>query len=409
MFGKIAANKRKLITTKDLISIREKVLLDHLDQFVVGQENPKRAVASKIVNISNRLIKVKRPICSLLFIGPTGVGKTEIMRGVSSFLLGDPDRFTVFNCDSPQERPDMRQIESVHLNRFSRDIFLQKDVDTHLLEHINNKILRFESLARKKGGLNFKSRVTFEELMEKRTQLLRSIEFADDLTSFYGGEKISIVVFENIDKADEEILDTFKKIIENARFDFDYVGSDYHNTIITMTLSNFSKRIIDFLKDNGFFKGRAGNGMGEGGSFPDEDALDELSDRDIPDYVFEFLKFIGNENILIFNELTDPEMMKIIETKLSNIPPISFSGVCKNLSFTKKFKRAILKNARSGLNKTLGATPIDRILEAEVTENMIKIALPAYRDEILSFDHRVKETIEFDFYRGETVIRIIDR
>ena len=65
---------------------------DRLHQRVVGQEDAIRAVANAVRRARAGLQDPKRPIGSFIFLGPTGVGKTELARALAEFLFDDENR-----------------------------------------------------------------------------------------------------------------------------------------------------------------------------------------------------------------------------------------------------------------------------------------------------------------------------
>ena len=64
-------------------------LEDHLHQRVIGQDEAVRAVADAVVRSRSGLKDPNRPIGSFIFLGPTGVGKTELARALAAFLFDD--------------------------------------------------------------------------------------------------------------------------------------------------------------------------------------------------------------------------------------------------------------------------------------------------------------------------------
>src|SRR5204862_4852224 len=64
---------------------------------VIGQSEPVELVADLIATTKAGLTRPRRPIASLLFIGPTGVGKTEMAKALAEFLFGSRDRLTRFD------------------------------------------------------------------------------------------------------------------------------------------------------------------------------------------------------------------------------------------------------------------------------------------------------------------------
>ena len=67
------------------------------DTRVIGQESAIDLVVNLLATVKAALARPKKPIASLLFIGPTGVGKTELAKSLAEFLFGDRGRMTRFD------------------------------------------------------------------------------------------------------------------------------------------------------------------------------------------------------------------------------------------------------------------------------------------------------------------------
>jgi ATP-dependent Clp protease ATP-binding subunit ClpC len=76
----------------------------HLHQRIVGQQDAVRAVAEAVRRSRAGLGDPGRPVGSFLFLGPTGVGKTELARALSEALFGDQDRMIRLDMSEFQER-----------------------------------------------------------------------------------------------------------------------------------------------------------------------------------------------------------------------------------------------------------------------------------------------------------------
>ncbi len=79
-------------------------LEDHLHERVIGQDEAVQAVAEAVRESRAGLADPHRPTGSFLFLGPTGVGKTELARALAEALFGDEDRLLRFDMSEFQER-----------------------------------------------------------------------------------------------------------------------------------------------------------------------------------------------------------------------------------------------------------------------------------------------------------------
>ncbi|GLZ03455.1 ATPase AAA [Actinomadura sp. NBRC 104412] len=79
-------------------------LEEHLHRRVIGQEEAVAAVAEAVRRSRSGMAPPDRPIGSFLFLGPTGVGKTELARALAEALFGSSDRMIRFDMSEFQER-----------------------------------------------------------------------------------------------------------------------------------------------------------------------------------------------------------------------------------------------------------------------------------------------------------------
>ena len=77
---------------------------DALEQRVIGQPGAVRAVASALARARCGLRDPKRPIAALLFVGPTGVGKTELVRALADHYYGTQDAIVRLDMSEYMER-----------------------------------------------------------------------------------------------------------------------------------------------------------------------------------------------------------------------------------------------------------------------------------------------------------------
>jgi ATP-dependent Clp protease ATP-binding subunit ClpB len=164
-------------------------LEEELGKFVVGQEDAVRVIARAIRRSRSGLGEKTRPIGSFLFLGPTGVGKTETAKALATILFNDPHAMI---------RIDMSEYQEAH------------------------------SVARLIGAPP--GYVGYEE--------------GGQLTEAVRRRPYSVVLFDEIEKAHSQVFNIFLQIFDEGRLtDSKGVTVDFKNTIIIMT-SNLAGEII---------------------------------------------------------------------------------------------------------------------------------------------------------------------
>jgi ATP-dependent Clp protease ATP-binding subunit ClpC len=86
-----------LFLLREDVPLRAAELRSKLDQYLVGQDEAKRLVIDTLCIVKTRLAPLGKPLASFLFVGPTGVGKTELARSLATILFADPQRLVRFD------------------------------------------------------------------------------------------------------------------------------------------------------------------------------------------------------------------------------------------------------------------------------------------------------------------------
>ncbi len=167
-------------------------LADELHQRVVGQDEAVDAVAEAVIRARSGLSDPNRPLGSFIFLGPTGVGKTELARALAAYLFDD---------ERSMIRIDMSEYQEKH------------------------------TVARLIGAPP--GYVGYDE--------------GGQLTEAVRRRPFSVVLFDEIEKAAPDVFNVFLQILDDGRLtDGQGRTVDFRNTIIIMTSNIGSDRILEY-------------------------------------------------------------------------------------------------------------------------------------------------------------------
>jgi ATP-dependent Clp protease ATP-binding subunit ClpB len=181
-------------------------LEDELHRRVIGQDEAVTAVAEAVIRARSGLKDPQRPVGSFIFLGPTGVGKTELARALAEFLFDD---------ERAMIRIDMSEYQEKH------------------------------TVARLVGAPP--GYVGYEE--------------GGQLTEAVRRRSYSVILFDEIEKAHHDVFNVMLQILDDGRLtDGQGRTVDFRNTIVIMTSNIGSQRILEY---SGGFAGAAYDRMKE--------------------------------------------------------------------------------------------------------------------------------------------------
>jgi ATP-dependent Clp protease ATP-binding subunit ClpB len=178
---------------------REKLLrLDEvLHERVVGQDEAVRLVADAVIRARAGIKDPRRPIGSFIFLGPTGVGKTELSRALAQALFDSEDNMVRLDMSEYQERHTVSRL-----------------------------------MGAPPGYVGY--------------------EEGGQLTEAVRRKPYSVVLFDEIEKAHPDVFNTLLQILDDGRLtDAQGRTVDFRNTVIIMTSNIGSLYLLDGLTDTG--------------------------------------------------------------------------------------------------------------------------------------------------------------
>jgi ATP-dependent Clp protease ATP-binding subunit ClpB len=260
---------------------------ERLKQRVVGQDHAIQAVSDAVRRARAGLQDPDRPLGSFIFLGPTGVGKTELARALAQFLFDDEKAMT---------RMDMSEFMERH------------------------------SVARLIGAPP--GYVGYEE--------------GGYLTEAIRRKPYSVILFDEIEKAHQDIFNILLQILDDGRLT-DGKGRtvDFRNTVVIMTSNIGSQWIRDL----------AGN---------DEEMKQRVMEALRSHFRPEFLNRV--DETLIFNSLGMDEIKAIVDLQVEHLRKRMAD---KHLSIELS-DRAKVHIAEQGYDPAYGARPLRRTIEKEI-------------------------------------------
>ena len=287
-------------------SMRLLKLEEKLHQRVVGQDEAVNAVAKAIRRSRVGLKDPKRPIGSFLFLGPTGVGKTELCKTLAEAMFGD---------ENAMVRIDMSE-------------YMEKHTVSRLVGSPPGYV------GHEEGG----------QLTEKVRR-----------------KPYSVVLFDEIEKAHEDVWNILLQILEDGIVtDSQGRKVDFKNTIIVMTSNVGAKNITADAARLGF----------DGGD-KDEKESEEAHFGRIRDAVMADLKrtfrpeFLNRiDEIIVFRQLTEDNIRQIARRMLD----VTGARMAQQGITLAADDDAVAELARDGFDPQYGARPLRRAIQSMVED-----------------------------------------
>jgi ATP-dependent Clp protease ATP-binding subunit ClpB len=316
----------KLDPTKK--SEQSEMLQWRLEGRVVGQDRAIHQFVKAMGKYYVRMHAPDRPIAVLLFLGPTGVGKTELARALAEILLNDKDALTRVDC-----------AEFNHSHEVSKLIGSPPGYVGH-------------------GRGDTQARLSQENIDKWSLKVVKSSESSMGFVE----KKPNIVLFDEIEKAHEDLFDLLLGIMDSGKLTLgNNQTTDFTRTILILTSNQGSKAVQSLTQgsDLGFHAGIA----------KAEDDLDHQVYKTAKDAAKKFFKpeFMNRiDRIVVFRHLQAESLKKILRIEFSKLKRRVNSGTrFIEMRMTPAAEEFILKE---GTSEEYGARELKRALERYVAE-----------------------------------------
>ena len=303
------------------IAEEESATLLHLEKElhkrVVGQDDAVTAVAKAVRRARAGLKDPKRPIGSFLFLGPTGVGKTELARALASSLFGD---------ESAMIRLDMSEYMEKH------------------------------TVSRLVGAPP--GYVGYEE--------------GGQLTDAVRRKPYSVVLLDEVEKAHADFFNILLQVLDDGRLtDSQGRTVDFRNTVIIMTSNLGAKALHKNSPELGFLAPKKSeSSINQSNSIDFKEAKKSVMDAVKRHFRPEFLNRI--DEMIVFQPLTEEDLQQIVSILMSDVTKRLKERELQ-LEITAEAMQLLVKE---GSDFTMGARPlkraIQRLIEDPVSDLILK-------------------------------------
>lgn len=292
-------------------------LEEELHKRVVGQDEAVTAVAKAVRRARAGLKDPKRPIGSFLFLGPTGVGKTELARALASSLFGD---------ESAMIRLDMSEYMEKH------------------------------TVSRLVGAPP--GYVGYEE--------------GGQLTDAVRRKPYSVILFDEVEKAHADFFNILLQVLDDGRLtDSQGRTVDFRNTVIIMTSNLGAKALHKNSPELGFLAAKKSDfNVDENKEIEFKEAKKSVMDAVKRHFRPEFLNRI--DEMIVFHPLTEEDLKEIVTILMSDVTK-RLGERDLQLEITPEAMKLLVKE---GSDFTMGARPlkraIQRLIEDPVSDLILK-------------------------------------
>ncbi|MGA2242793.1 MAG: ATP-dependent chaperone ClpB [Verrucomicrobiota bacterium] len=307
--AKVVASWTHIPVSRMLEGERQKLVKmeERLAQRVVGQKEAIKAVSDAVRRARSGLQDPNRPIGSFIFLGPTGVGKTETARALAEFLFDD------------------------------ENAMIRIDMSEYMEKHTVARLIGAPP-----GYVGYEEGGQLSEAVRRRPY--------------------SVVLFDEIEKAHHDVFNVLLQVLDDGRLtDGQGRTVDFKNTIIIMTSNIGSPIIQEFYEERGRPRPRL-----DKNELADKAvrAPDELHDRIMMELKRHFRpEFLNRvDDVIIFQSLDEEDLSRIVDIQLEKLK-IRLAQQQLTLDVDAAAKKLL---AKEGYDPQFGARPLKRAVQEHI-------------------------------------------
>lgn len=378
-------------------------LAEHLRSRVKGQDRAIRYLIERCELVFADLNDQRRPLVTVLEVGPSGVGKTLLVEAFAEFLFGSPDSMTKIACSDYQERHHLDNLLGSppgYVNSWDPDqpdpryrgtepLLSQYNIDKHDFLQRSQNDPEFAKNEEKLGKIieelfqvememtdleNKEKHKTkeYETLRKKFINLQRKGRILQKKTSYNPkNDYVSVILFDEVEKANDalhkvmlEIMDKGRVALRNGK-----TVTRFNNSFIFMTANVGSDKIADLLENRRI-------GLHQQKPIADEKELDQ----NIYDVCMEEVKrefppeFVGRvDQVVVFRPLSDKMFNDIVDVQIQEFHTQLFKGKSSFplvLNLSDKAKEFLVK--KTFKYSSTGARRLKKVIEKYIKTPLAK-------------------------------------
>jgi ATP-dependent Clp protease ATP-binding subunit ClpB len=316
--ARVVASWTHIPVSRMLEGEREKLLKmeDRLQHRVIGQAKAITAVSNAVRRSRSGLQDPNRPIGSFIFLGPTGVGKTETARALAEFLFDD------------------------------EQAMIRIDMSEYMEKHTVARLIGAPP-----GYVGYEEGGQLSEAVRRKPY--------------------SVILFDEIEKAHHDVFNVLLQVLDDGRLtDGQGRTVDFKNTIVIMTSNLGSPIIQEYFMDGGYARESVADSSSKGGKNVSR-ALTSRSHQDMEDKVLAELKkhfrpeFLNRvDDVIIFQSLDESELARIVDIQLGRLEQ-RLAQQNLTLDMDAAAKKLL---ASEGYDPQFGARPLKRAIQEHLLD-----------------------------------------